>query len=644
MKIGFIGQGWIGKNLANDFEERGYDVIRYALEPPYNKNKDKIKDCDITFIAVPTPSTPDGFSYKILENVLELIGENKIAVIKSTVLPEVTNILQDKNPNIYLLHSPEFLTEATAVFDTKNPDRNIIGIPVDNAVYKDKAQKVLDVLPYAPYKLICSAKEAAFVKYGGNCWFYFKVLFINMFYDLVKEIDKDISWESIKDALAADYRIGRTHLDPIHKSGRGAGGHCLLPDTKIITNKGVKNIKDIEIDEKVLTHKGKFEKVLKISKRKINDLIYRIKGQGLQPFYVTDEHPIYSAISDRKYNGIKKKKLSNCKISDLKIKFNKPNKLKNGDYMAFPKFSNNNINSDIKGLNRDLCRLAGYYVAEGSFDKKRITFAFHINEKEYHSDVIKLVKNLYGLDTKIENRVDKNTTVLKVYSTKLVKDFERMFGHRAENKHFPNKWLLAKDDLIKEMLNGYCRGDGSFSMNVFTSATVSEKLDSQLRLMLYRLGIKCNSFHKDEKIDKTGQYHQKAYYICCSNIIETRKMSDIVGYKLNKKVKWIRNTCPELGNNILRPIKEIDNIKYNGYVYNLKVEKDNSYVGLDGSFHNCFIKDFEAFKDLYEDKVADVDGMQVLNGLVQKNIKYLMESNKDLDLLSSVYGKKIESK
>lgn len=38
MLIGFIGQGFIGKNYADDFENRGYEVVRYALEEPYLKN------------------------------------------------------------------------------------------------------------------------------------------------------------------------------------------------------------------------------------------------------------------------------------------------------------------------------------------------------------------------------------------------------------------------------------------------------------------------------------------------------------------------------------------------------------------------------------------------------------------------------
>ena len=57
-KIGFIGQGFIGKNYADDFERRGFEVIRYALEEPYRANKEKIRECDIVFIAVPTPTTP----------------------------------------------------------------------------------------------------------------------------------------------------------------------------------------------------------------------------------------------------------------------------------------------------------------------------------------------------------------------------------------------------------------------------------------------------------------------------------------------------------------------------------------------------------------------------------------------------------
>lgn len=227
-KIGFIGQGWIGKNYADNFEKRGYEVVRYSMEEPYVKNKELIKECDIVFISVPTPSTPQGFDDSILRKVAPLAGDGKIVVIKSTILPGTTESIQKENPRIFVLHSPEFLTEATAGYDAANPNRNIVGVPEMSEEYKQKAQEVIDALPYAPYELICSAKEAELIKYGGNCWFYFKVIFINMLYDLSQKYG--CSYEAIRDGMAADPRIGRTHLDPIHKTGRGAGGHCFIKD------------------------------------------------------------------------------------------------------------------------------------------------------------------------------------------------------------------------------------------------------------------------------------------------------------------------------------------------------------------------------------------------------------------------------
>lgn len=233
IKIGFIGQGYIGKHYADDFESRRYNVVRYALEEPYLQNGHEIAKCDIVFIAVPTPTTPQGFDGSILRSVIKKVGKEKIAVIKSTVPPGTTEEIQKENPGIYVIHSPEFLTETTASFDASRPARNIIGIPEKSEIYEKLARLILSILPKAPYNKICSAREAELIKYGGNCWFYFKVIFINMLYDLGQELGVD--YGLVKEAMAADPRIGETHLDPIHKSGRGAGGHCFIKDFAAFT-------------------------------------------------------------------------------------------------------------------------------------------------------------------------------------------------------------------------------------------------------------------------------------------------------------------------------------------------------------------------------------------------------------------------
>src|SRR3989344_3970134 len=100
LRIGFIGQGWIGKHYADDFERRGFEVVRYSLDVEHANNRDSIGQCGIVFIAVPTPTTPDGFDDSILVDVLPLVGKGKIAVIKSTVLPHTTDKLQKLYPDL----------------------------------------------------------------------------------------------------------------------------------------------------------------------------------------------------------------------------------------------------------------------------------------------------------------------------------------------------------------------------------------------------------------------------------------------------------------------------------------------------------------------------------------------------------------
>lgn len=230
--IGFIGQGFVGKNMADDFEERGYTTIRYSLEEPYAKNKDRIKEADIVFIAVPTPTRPEGFDDSILRSEVKLVGKGKTVVIKSTVLPGTTESIQKENPDIFVLHSPEFLVAATAAQDSRKPDRNLVGIPEDSEAYRTKAEEVLKVLPKAPYEKILLSKETELIKYIGNNFLYTKVIFMNLMYDLAENLGAD--WQKVSDAVSHDPRIGKSHMQPVHtserSSGRGAGGHCFPKD------------------------------------------------------------------------------------------------------------------------------------------------------------------------------------------------------------------------------------------------------------------------------------------------------------------------------------------------------------------------------------------------------------------------------
>ncbi|MEK7068629.1 MAG: hypothetical protein AAB964_02335, partial [Patescibacteria group bacterium] len=227
-RIGFIGQGWIGKNYANDFEARGFLPVRYSLEEPYIRNKDAIRECDIVFIAVPTPTTPEGFDPSIVEQALKLVGSGKVAVLKSTIVPGTTKRLQKENPGITILYAPEFLSEATAAQDAAHPFSNIMGLPVDDVAHRLAAAQVLAVLPEAPFTRICSSTEAELIKYSHNISGYVQIVTFNLLYDFAKKNGAD--WEPIQKAIEADPYVPNRYARPMHKSGRGAGGGCFIKD------------------------------------------------------------------------------------------------------------------------------------------------------------------------------------------------------------------------------------------------------------------------------------------------------------------------------------------------------------------------------------------------------------------------------
>ena len=281
MKIGFIGNGYVGKHIADDFEARGYSVVRYALEAPYNENKEVVGACDIIFLAVPTPTTPEGFNGSIVENALALVQPGKIVVIKSTVTPGTTKRLQEKYPELILLFSPEFLREATAAHDAAHPFAVIVGSPVADDVHGRAAAQLLEILPEAPKRVICGSTEAEMMKYSQNVMGYVTIVFFNLLYDINAALGGD--WEVVRSLLAADPDTASRFANPVHKGGRGAGGNCLIKDFAAMR----------ELYEKHLAHDTAALALMRsmeakniellVSSGKTVDIVRAVYGDGVAP-------------------------------------------------------------------------------------------------------------------------------------------------------------------------------------------------------------------------------------------------------------------------------------------------------------------------------------------------------------------------
>ncbi len=241
-KVGVVGVGMVGGPLARYFEEvrgfvRGRDLFLYDIDVKKSYGDDANR-ADVIFVCVPTPRNPEDGSAdtSLIADAIRKIKGAKIVAIKSTVPPGTTEAFQKQCPRHKFLFNPEFLTESRAWEDMIRPDRQIVGFTEQSL---DAAHLVLSLLPKAPFmspwgigtyaQTRITATEAEFIKYAGNIHFVRKVNWANALAQAAEKLGAD--YENVRKGMAADHRIGDSHLDVDHGGYRGFGGFCFPKDT-----------------------------------------------------------------------------------------------------------------------------------------------------------------------------------------------------------------------------------------------------------------------------------------------------------------------------------------------------------------------------------------------------------------------------
>jgi len=229
------------------------EALRSGMLSCTDDHAEAVKSSDVTFITVGTPSNPDGSIN--LEQVKSasthlgqaLKGKNgyHLVVVRSTVIPGTTEntvkpivegLSGKKCGEMWgLCFSPEFLREGSAVKDTLNPDRIVIGEfdkpsgdmleELYRSFFGDEMPKTIRTTPV----------NAELLKYANNAFLAMKVSFINMIANLCQKLPgADV--EVVADGIGLDKRIGPLFL----KAGAGWGGSCFRKDLEALLNFALK--------------------------------------------------------------------------------------------------------------------------------------------------------------------------------------------------------------------------------------------------------------------------------------------------------------------------------------------------------------------------------------------------------------------
>ena len=267
-KIAVVGTGYVGLVAGVCFAEVGHQVtcvdidkqkinmLNQGISPIYEAGLEELmqKNCiagrlrftidfmrayreaDAIFIGVGTPEQSDGSANlshiaNVGRQIAETIAKDCLVVVKSTV-PVGTNdkvekFIHDflvKNVKVAVASNPEFLAQGTAVRDTLEAPRIIIG--TDSKWAEEMFMKI-----YEPFNLpivSVSRRSAEMIKYAANDFLALKISYMNDIANLCELVGANI--QDVAQGMSYDERIGSKFLN----AGIGYGGSCFPKDTKAL--------------------------------------------------------------------------------------------------------------------------------------------------------------------------------------------------------------------------------------------------------------------------------------------------------------------------------------------------------------------------------------------------------------------------
>lgn len=402
----------------------------------------------------------------------------------------------------------------------------------------------------------------------------------------------------------------------------GPGRGCLKHDTQVFTKNGFKDIKDLKVGEMVLSSDAKYHKVLSVQKYDNNERLLRIRPyyQNLNGIECTNDHKILI--------GGKREKRSHGGYNNIFYKKNKwvqADEVKENDFLVIPKYNlakkedvidladysddKMDITKDkiieyslgpqkqpIREINRflplnyDTGFFFGVFSGDGSFPKRNsaeIDICCNITD-DSDNYIPKIINNLgfkrlngNGSDKPYGKHINNESNcVYYWFSSRCLRNFLEDicpgYQRTAETKELFGYKLSENKDYLLGLIDGIAKSDGhnyKKGSKKTTISSISLKLLNQLRYVLLKMNV--------------------LSAVIPHNTQETRKKwkNSKQGYQLNFNRRFLEGDLKKIvarhdEYNFYLPVKRIEKINAENYVYDISVEDSYNFLTSNGIVHN----------------------------------------------------------
>lgn len=400
---------------------------------------------------------------------------------------------------------------------------------------------------------------------------------------------------------------------------------CLSGDSLVLMGDGCyKPIKDIKINDDVYTHRGRIRKVTNTIKKPVtnSDLMYKIKVCGFpHEMIVTGDHPFYtlrgndncicgcntpiweaafshecsspdlilqSKYAKGHYRGIRGVPLED-RCGGI-FEWIPAKKLRLHEWVLSP-WIENTINTEC---DPDFARLVGYYIAEGCIPKRgrEVKLTFNINEYDTLGADIIYICNKFKYKVDLFKSKHGNWFDISIKDRSFRTFCDENIGRGSLTKKISSIVMNWNNEAIKNVFIGALLGDGWIDpKNGMKYVSINFNLISQISTILNKLKIR-NTISILNKNTNSETRHP-TFQVVIPRGPEAETIRECIFPYLREKDKFessmidLRSKRHSRTEGCLRSIRSYEKIQYDGFVYDITVDEDESFIAHGIAVHNC---------------------------------------------------------